>query len=591
MKPAQRRWVLPDCVPLPDFPPLLGQVLAVRGFTVASAGEFLRRGVFLDPFGLPDMERAVEVVGKAIAARTRIAVYGDYDVDGVTACALLTRALRAAGADVLPWIPNRMTDGYGLHASALAELGAQGVGCTITVDCGTSSVEAAASRPTSMALVITDHHLPRRADGTAPPLAPADAVINPKRDDSTYGFDGLAGAGVAWKLVQALETAGAVPAGSAFSLMPYAALGTVADVMPLEGENRKLVQEGLPMVAAGAYPGIAALCAVGGISAATLRATDVAYGLAPRINAAGRMEDARRALELCLSEDPDECHALAQQLELQNQERKTALAKALEAAEARVEEMEEAPAIVLGDRSWPMGIVGLVAGRLAERYGCPAFIASLDPHESKGSARSAGDIHLVDVLDQAASTMLRYGGHKLAAGFSLEEKHFPEFTEAILAAVEQRWKGRSRERVFRIDITLPLGEANAHLMEQVAALEPFGQGNAEPLVAFMGCEIVESRCFGAGDAHVRMTVGGAGNFLEAVAFNRPGLAVHLYPGRIVDLCGTLSVNRWRGEERMQLLIRDVQPATGAVHAGGGTGASLGAAQSGNLRQGEPSAAS
>ena len=267
------------------------------------------------------MDAAVEAIRATIAQGGTIAIYGDYDADGVTACAMLTRSLRAAGATVIPYIPNRMTEGYGLHAAALAELDARGVRCVITVDCGTSSVDVARSRPASMRLVVTDHHLALAPGDSPPQLAPADALVNPKLPGSTYAFDGLAGAGVALKLVQALEARGIVPAGSAQASLGLAALGTIADMMPLRGENRVIVRDGLPRMTE--LPGLRALCEVAGISPPP-RGTDIAFAVGPRINAAGRMEDARLALELCLCDDPDESERLAAELDAQNRLRQQA---------------------------------------------------------------------------------------------------------------------------------------------------------------------------------------------------------------------------------------------------------------------------
>jgi len=246
-----------------------------------------------------------------------------------------------------------MTEGYGLHAAALEELAAQGVRCVVTVDCGTSSVEVAANRPAGMALVVTDHHLPLAPDGSPPRLAPADALVNPKQPADTYGFDGLAGAGVAWKLLCALESEGIVPAGQADAFIGLAALGTIADMMPLRGENRTIVRRGLGRILD--LPGLRALAQAAAVSA-PLGASDVAFGLAPRINAAGRMEDARLALDLCLSDDPDACAGLARHLDQQNRSRQEAVAAALAEAEERVAELpDETPAIVIGDPGWPMG--------------------------------------------------------------------------------------------------------------------------------------------------------------------------------------------------------------------------------------------
>ncbi|MDQ6847323.1 MAG: single-stranded-DNA-specific exonuclease RecJ [Candidatus Dormibacteraeota bacterium] len=559
MKPAPRRWQVSDSAPLPGHPPLLGRILAARGHDHDSAATFLdSAATFHDPLGLRGMAAAVEVLGSAIRAGERLAVYGDYDADGVTACAMLSRALRRAGVDTVPYIPNRMSEGYGLHGAALTELYAQGVRCVITVDCGTSSVEVAAARPQAMRLVVTDHHLPLAPDGSPPALAPADALINPKQPGCEYPFDGLAGAGVAWKLLAALEDAGLVLPGSADDGLGLAALGTVADMMPLRGENRLIVQRGLPRLRD--HAGIRALCRAAGLSA-DLRASDIGFGIGPRINAAGRMEDAKLALDLCLCEDDDVAVELAARLDAQNRERQATVAVAMAEAEVMVAELpEDAPAIVLGSPDWPMGIVGLVAGRLTEKYARPSFIVCLDAAEAKGSARSIAEVHIVEALDGAASTLLRYGGHKVAAGFSLEATRFDEFADAVRAAVAAQLGDAPRERVVAIDGSITTAECTPATCDLLDMLEPCGQGNAAPVLAMRDCTILSTSTFGADSQHLRVALSDGAGIVEAIAFFKPQLADHLPRGRRVDVCIALERDEWQGMVRVRARLRDIRPA-------------------------------
>ena len=559
MQPAPRRWRLSDAEPLAGLHPVVGQVLAARGFDLDAGTAFLDvSGGYHDPFGLPAMEPAVAAIRATIDEGGAIAIYGDYDADGVTACAMLTRCLRAAGAAVIPYIPNRMTEGYGLHAAALADLASQGVRCVITVDCGTSSVDVALGRPANMRLVITDHHLALAPGGSPPQLAPADALVNPKLPGSTYAFDGLAGAGVAFKLIEALESRGVVPIGSREASLGLAALGTIADMMPLRGENRVIVRDGLPRLAD--LPGLRALCDVAGITLPP-RGTDIAFAVGPRINAAGRMEDARLALELCLCDDPDEAMRLAIDLDIQNRLRQQAVAVALAEAEARVADIDEgAAAIVLGDPGWPMGIVGLVAGRLAERYARPTFIACLDPAEAKGSARSAGGVHIVKALDGAATSLLRYGGHAAAAGFSLEASRFDEFRELITASVGEQNAAVERMRDFTIDCEISGIDVTPELCEALDQLEPSGQGNPAPLLAVSGARVLGTSTFGSESQHIRVTLATGSGIVEAIAFNKPNLAGHLPRGRIVDACFGLEVDSFQGLQRVRARLRDLRPA-------------------------------
>jgi single-stranded-DNA-specific exonuclease len=553
-------------------------VLAARGHDPAAAAALLdTAGESHDPFALAGMPEAVIVLGVAVAEGARIAVYGDYDADGVTACAMLTLALRAAGADVVPYIPNRMTEGYGLHGPALDELAARGVGCVVTVDCGTSSVDVAAARPVGMRLVITDHHLPlsRGVQGEVPPargggevaLPVVDALVNPKRPDCTYPFDALAGAGVAWKLLAALEAERVVPPGSADAAVGLAALGTVADMMPLRGENRLIVRRGLEALACSPSPGVAALCAAAGVRG-PLRASDLAFGLAPRINAAGRMEDAELALRLLLAGSAAEAEPLAGRLQGQNVDRQAAVARAMVEAEQRVAEIpDDAPAIVLGDARWPMGIVGLVAGRLAERYQRPTFIASLEGEEAKGSARSVRGVHLVRALGEAAGCLLRYGGHAVAAGFSLEPGRLGEFGERVTAAVAEQLGDAPRERIHTVEATVGVADLVPELCAELALLEPCGQGNHEPLLCLRGATVVGASSFGAGRQHLKVTLtDSSGRVVEAVAFNKPGLAAHLPGGRRIDALFGADLDRWNGVERVRLRLRDLRPAREALAA-------------------------
>jgi single-stranded-DNA-specific exonuclease len=570
MRPAPRRWVESAAPPLTGLPTVLGTVLAARGHDADAAAALLEPGgVVHDPFALAGMPEAVCVLGVAVAERTPIAVYGDYDADGVTACAMLTLALRAAGADVVPYIPNRMTEGYGLHGPALEELAALGVGCVVTVDCGTSSVDVAASRPAGMRLVITDHHLPLAPNGGEVALPRVDALVNPKRPDCTYPFDALAGAGVAWKLLAALEAERVVPAGSADASLALAALGTVADMMPLRGENRLIVRRGLEALAASPSPGLAALCAAAGVRG-PVRAADLAFGLAPRINAAGRMEDAELALRLLLAGSTAEAEPLAGRLQGQNVDRQAAVARAMVEAEERVAEIpDDAPAIVLGDPRWPMGIVGLVAGRLAERYARPTFICSLEGEEAKGSARSVRGVHLVRALGEASDCLLRYGGHAVAAGFSLDPARLGEFGDRVGAAVGAQLGDAPRERLHHVEATVTIADLVPELCAELALLEPCGQGNPEPLLCLRGATVVGASSFGANRQHLRVNLTDAsGRVIEAVAFHKPGLAAHLPRGRRVDALFGADLDRWDGVERVRLRLRDLRPARETLAAAG-----------------------
>jgi len=557
---APRRWDLPELSPAPSPERLLGRVLRARGL---SEHEFAARdqAVDHDPYLLTDMERAVGLVAQALAAGTRIAVYGDYDADGVTASALLVRAFEAIGVEVLAHIPNRESEGYGLNLQALEELAAQGAQLVITVDCGTTAVEVAAARPAGMRLLITDHHLPHaRAGGAGFELAPADALVNPQRPGDRYPFPGLAGVGVAYKLVQALETARLLPAGTAQQQLPLVALGTVADMMPLVDENRRLVAQGLAAWTQAAPLGLLALARGAGIEGAPT-SSDLGFSLGPRINAAGRMEDASLALECCLAPSPPLAARSAAALEALNRSRRRSLAEALELARPMVERLpDELAAIVIGDEAFPSGVVGLVAGRLADEFQRPSFVFTRSGAEWRGSARGAPGLNIVEALASCSETLLRYGGHRGAGGFSVRPDAVAQFETAVVAAVGQQLAGGERCRVFRIDAMTELAECNLKVADELATLGPFGNSNPSVLLCATGCRVVATQPFGKGEDHLRVTVADGSGTAEAISFNRPQLRRHLPPGRRIDILFELDTDRWRGRERTRLLLRDLRPA-------------------------------
>ena len=580
---APVRWKLPTAQPLPGYPRVLGQILASRGFDTATAATLTAHPQdHHDPFELHRMDEAVATITQALAEKRKIAIYGDFDCDGITATTILIRALRAAGADVIPYIPNRMNEGYGLHGQALLDLAKKGVGCVVSVDCGTSSVADAAMRPKGMLLAVTDHHLPLRNKG-AEELADADALVNPKQIADDYPFEGLAGAGVAFKLVEALETRGVVPAGTTRSLVGLAALGTIADVMPLVDENRTIVSVGLQSLRRRPFPGIAALCDRMKVRP-QMAAQELAFTVIPAINAAGRMEDARLALELCLCDDPVKADELSRQLVEQNQARKAVLEKAMVEAERQVARLSpHTPAIVIGSPDWPMGIVGLIAGRIAEKYQRPTLAVSLQEPEAKGSARSNSGVHIVQALEQASAsgTIIRYGGHSLAAGFSIDPAKFKQFRTAVQKAVAKQLGSTPRERVLDVDCVLEGRDVSTALMLQHDRLEPYGMGNREPLFALTKAQVIETKPIGDSGKHWRVTVRAAdGARVQLVAWNQPTLEKQLWlddgdghrVGRVIDVCCTVEQDSWVGRdgmrrEQLRLRVREFRDAV-AIERGG-----------------------
>ncbi|MGH7643345.1 MAG: single-stranded-DNA-specific exonuclease RecJ [Candidatus Dormibacteria bacterium] len=563
MKRAVRQWTLP--VPGVEWSEsAFERVARARGGTAAlSRAAAVADGEEFDSLLLTDMARAVELVGTALRGDQLIAIYGDYDADGVTACALLVRSLRAAGNDPIAYIPQRQSEGYGLNSEALLELRQKGASLVITVDCGTTAVEVARSRPEGLQLIITDHHLPNAAAaGGGVELAPADALINPQRPDDRYPFKGLAGVGVAYKLVRALEAARLLPEGTASAQLPLVALGTVADMMPLQDENRWLVRQGLRAWSAHAPQGLLQLAKVAGADGPPTSG-DLGFGLAPRINAAGRMDDPWLALSCCLADDLQEAREVAARLEALNQTRRASLAAALTRARAEVAEMaDELPVIVLGCAEIIPGVVGLVAGRLAEEFGRPAFIYSQTGEVWRGSARGVPGLNVVQALQECSDHLLSYGGHLSAGGFSLPPRSADaaEFAARLAVAVREQLGDRSPVRAFQVDAEVGLGECGLGLAEELLLLQPCGIGNPAVLLCANDLTVVRTEPLGQSGGHLKVILADAGGSAEAISFSRPHLRAHLPAGRRIDALFELEVDSWRGRRRPRLLLRDLRPA-------------------------------
>ncbi len=507
-----------------------------------------------DPFLLKDMATACELIGEATDRGQTIAIYGDFDADGVTASVALAQGLRAVGADVLTYIPNRFTEGYGLNLDALRELHRRGARLVITCDCGTNAVEVARARPEGLRLIVTDHHEP------GPARPPVDALINPKQAECPYPFDGLAACGVAYKLLTALEQRvfrGRLdPAVS----LDVVALGTVADVVPLRGENRALVRAGLKQLNARPSPGCAALIRFAGVRG-PVTAEHLAFQLAPRINAAGRMEDALLALQLLLAESDEMAQPLAERLHTQNTERQQLTAAIVRQARAQVTLLEEdAPVIVLGDVEWPLGVLGLAASRLVDEFYRPAFIFNLDGEECRGSARSIEGFHLVDCLAHCAPLLQRYGGHAMAAGMTVSRGRFEELARCLREYASARLDPSAFARPIQIEASARLADLKPSLHQEIQLLAPFGVGNAEPVLMSKDVEVVRAEPFGAEGQHLRLQLRDGTATQEAIGFDKAAALPHLPAGRRLDILYTLECERWEGLDRVQLYLRDLRAA-------------------------------
>jgi single-stranded-DNA-specific exonuclease len=486
--------------------PVTAQVLVGRGIAEEEeARRFLNPGPasLREPRLLADMDAATDLVASTIAARGRIAVYGDYDVDGVCGTAILLRALRAFGAeDVRGFIPHRVADGYGLRADALRRLREEGCALVVTVDNGTTrAAEIAEAQAQGLAVVVTDHH---EAGGDLPRCP----LLNPKRPDASYPFTGLAGCGVALKLVLALaERMGRLAQEPFRTLLPdlfaAAAIGTVADVVPLRDENRSLVAMGLQALAATKHAGLRALLEIARCAGRPVRAHDIGFRIGPRLNAAGRVGSAETALDLLLTEEPARAARIAGELEAGNRERQRLEREHTEEALALAERdaATNPPAFVLARKGWHPGVIGIVAARVAETYDRPAALIAIDGEEGRGSARSFGGARLHEALERCTGLLLSHGGHAKAAGFTLRAENIAAFREAFAAAVAAQGDGARGAHV--VDAELPLDALTGPLAREISSLEPFGPGNEEPLFcAFDVRAAGETRRTGPGDKHL-----------------------------------------------------------------------------------------
>lgn len=554
MKKPPRRWLRPDpttrLLPLPGRSALVRRILATRGFQDPEGVERFFGASLIDapdPFGLRGMKTATDLLDAALTEGVRIAIYGDYDADGITATAILTRALRGIGADIITYIPNRFSEGYGVNNAALGELYRRGARLVVTCDCGTNSTEAIAARPADLQLIVVDHHECVAA------AAPADAVINPKQPGCDYPFKGLAACGVAYKLLTALRSRR--PELECEAQLDLLAIGTVADLVPLEGENRSMVAAGLKRLAAQPTPGTMALMRVAEVRP-PCNSAHLAFALAPRLNAAGRMQDAQLALDLLLAEEPD-AQRLAEELNAQNVIRQGATQTVVTAARAAVESLaEDEPLILLANADWPQGIVGLAAGRLVEEFQRPAFVVSLTGEEARGSARSIEGFHLVECLKAVAPLLTRFGGHAMAAGFSLRADRLPELHTALRRYAGPRLSAPGK--ALPVDAIVELRELTPPVYRDVEALGPFGLGNREPLLMAEGLKVVSAEVFGAEGRHLRVQLRDETARLEAIAFERGHLVPHLPPGRGVDALFALGLDAWNGLEKVCLELRDLR---------------------------------
>lgn len=539
----------------------LAEFLLRRGFSSPSeAIAFLTGGVDVDAPGLPDLEAGVACVAGAVIAGERICVYGDYDTDGVTSTTLLVDLLRRLGANVTYYIPNRFRDGYGMNPRAVEALAAEGTGLLLTCDCGIKSVaEVALAHKLGMQVVVTDHH------ELGPELPAAEAVINPKRLPEDHPCRMLPGVGTAYLFARQLLLALDHNPDEADRWLDLVAVGIIADVVPLGGANRELGRRGLSRLSTSPCPGLLALMTVAGL-APGLTEEDVAFQIVPRLNAAGRLADATLGVRLLLCEDPAEATDLAGQLDQLNLERKRLTASVVEAAVAGVP--KGAGAIVLYRPEWHEGVLGIAAGKLAEEYQVPALLMSRKHGTNVlvGSARAPEGFVLHEALEACGDHLLRYGGHAGAAGFSLAEEELPAFRAAVLEEVRRRSRpGATAPAAREADLALPLAQVDRHLYDDLRLAAPFGEAHPEPVLFSPGVQLLSTRPIGAQDKHLRVVLRDGDRSLVGNWWGAGSVVLEQQP---VDLFYRLSLNRWNGEETLQVVVEQLTPAAALGEAGG-----------------------
>lgn len=510
-----------------------------------------------DPFLLMGMAEAVPRIRKAIQEEEHILVYGDYDADGVSSTALMIYLLRYLGASFDIYIPHRANEGYGLHNHALDWALQQAVSLVITVDTGISAYhQIAYAKELGMDVIVTDHHEPPER------LPEAYALINPKLPGCPYPFKGLAGVGVAYKLAQAL-LGGDVPE----EWCEIAAIGTVADLMPLLDENRRIVRRGLASMRQSPFPGIRALLGVSGITMSTVSAVNIAFGMAPRINASGRLDHAGRAVTLLTTEQSEEAEQLAGELDLLNKERQMVVERIVEEATAKLERQiadDGLPhIIVLAGQGWNVGVVGIVASKLLERYYRPVIILDIHPETGmcKGSARSIPGLDIYAALLSCAGTMDHFGGHPAAAGMSLHQDKLAEFTAGLNEYAAGVLTPEHLIPVTPADGEVDLAELSLQAALELERLAPFGMANPLPKFIVRGATVKETRKMGQDGKHLKLVLQQEKGTIEAVAFGKGPLAMLLPGGTQVDVLAELSVNEWNGSRKPQLMIQDLSVPT------------------------------
>ncbi|MBF0456521.1 MAG: single-stranded-DNA-specific exonuclease RecJ [Nitrospirae bacterium] len=534
-----------------DISPLAAQVLVNRDIrTPEKAKDFLLSTIdsIGDPFGLHGMERAVSEIAGAVARSEKIFISGDYDADGTTAAAIITETLLGMGASVECFIPSRFKHGYGFHIQAVERARELGCSLIVTVDCGISSVDAVeAARQYGIGVIITDHHEPY-VEGGGNLLPQAISIINPKIDANNSPFPNLTGAGIALMLSRALL--GSMDRG----LLDMAAIGTIADVAPLTGENRLIVKDGLKVLRETRRPGLKALIKCSGINGRTLEPDILSYMLIPKINAAGRMDDAANVVRLLLTTDPDEAQALAEYLTKLNQERQKVEEEVFKSALKKLDiEKPQGRVIVVADENWHEGVIGIVASKLVDKFNLPSIVFSIKDGIARGSARSILEVDICKAISLCHEHIIQFGGHKQAAGVKLKAAAIPLFEKAINNYVEAEFNEANSAATLTIDVGCYIKDVNMKLMSDLARLAPYGYGNPDPIFGARGLLAIKPRIVGKN--HLKLKLSHNGFVIDAIGYDMGGFLNDIDNSECIDAAFTPIINEWNGSRTVQLNIK------------------------------------
>ena len=538
--------------------PALSVILLNRGIkTPKAVNSYMKKSLedIHNPFMLDGMEEAADRILSAIEKKEKIVIYGDYDVDGITATATVYKFLKSQGAEVSYYIPDRFSEGYGLNILAINKMARDGAKLMITVDCGITAVgEVEFAKTQGLDIIITDHHT---CHGELPKAV---SVINPKRMDSSYPFSGLAGVGVAFKLVLALAIRLGMNTRQVFmEYVDMVALGTIADVVPLVDENRVIADKGINSIEHTNNKGIRALMEMAGAGGKSVDANAVAFFASPRLNAAGRLENASVSVELMICDDEARAKEIAEHLDSLNNERKEIEQKIFEEAYQKAEEMGEDKLVyIISGKNWNHGVIGIVASRISEMFYRPCILISVEDGKGKGSGRSVPEMNLFDALSCCEELLTAFGGHSQAAGLSISEENIEEFTKKINEFAKKNVEVETLVPKLDIDCNLSSSSVTMAAAKMIESLAPFGEGNEIPVFSMQGLKVITSQSMGVDKKHLRVRLSDGNNVFNAVGFGMGELSEKLIPGMIVSVAFNMNVNTYQGDENLQLILKDIK---------------------------------